>query len=75
MDATYYEVSKHKWLLCTVMVRNQYGSFVPAAHIRTQKGDSDIVAVGLRGYCRDRWTLKWVLTDNSAGKTSCFELN
>ena len=53
------------------MVRNQYGSFVPAAHILTQKEDSDIVAVlrQIREYCQDRWTPKWVLTDDSAGKT------
>ncbi|KAN0074029.1 Protein of unknown function (DUF3435) domain containing protein [Elaphomyces granulatus] len=50
-------------------IRNQYGSFVPAAHILIQKEDSDIVAAALReirGYCRDRWTPKWVLTDDSA---------
>jgi MULE transposase domain len=71
MDAT-HDSNKLKWLLYTVMVRNQYGSFVPTAHILTQKEDSDIVAVALReirGYCRDRWTPKWVLTDDSAGKT------
>jgi hypothetical protein len=80
MDAT-HDSNKLKWLLYTIMVRNQYGSYVPAAHILTQKQDSDIVAVGLReirGFCQDRWTPKWILTDDSAGKTSifsCFELN
>ena len=74
MDAT-HDTNKLKWLLYTVMVRNQYGSFVPAAHLLTQKEDSDIVAVGLREireYCQDRWTPKWVLTDDSAGKTFKF---
>ena len=80
MDAT-HDSNKLKWLLYTIMVRNQYGSYVPAAHILTQKQDSDIVAVGLREIrrlCQDRWTPKWILTDDSAGKTSifsCFELN
>jgi hypothetical protein len=32
MDAT-HDSNKLKWLLYTIMVRNQYGSYVPAAHI------------------------------------------
>jgi MULE transposase domain len=60
MDAT-HKANLLKWLLYTVMVRNQYGSYVLAAHILTQKEDSDIIAAALweiRGYCRDRWTPK-----------------
>ncbi|KAN0069258.1 hypothetical protein V8E54_012887 [Elaphomyces granulatus] len=55
MDAT-HDSNKLKWLLYTIM-----------------KQDSDIVVVGLReihGFCRDRWTPKWILTDDSAGEQS-----
>lgn len=47
MDST-HQTSKLSWLLYTLMVRDEYGSWVPGAHIITAHEDSDIVAAGLK---------------------------
>src|SRR6266498_627323 len=61
------------WFLYTVIVRDKCGSWVPTAHILTAREDSDIVACGLRilkRWCGDRWVLRYILTDGSAGEQS-----
>ena len=47
MDST-HQTNKLSWLLYTLMVRDEYGSWIPGAHMMTAREDSDIVAVGLR---------------------------
>ena len=45
MDCT-QQTNKLSWLLYTLMVRDEYGSWIPGAHMMTAREDSDIVAVG-----------------------------
>lgn len=47
MDST-HQTNKLSWLLYTLMVRDEYGSWIPGAHMMTAREDSDIVAIGLR---------------------------
>ncbi len=47
MDST-HQPNKLSWLLYTLMVRDEYGSWIPDAHMMTAREDSNIVAVGLR---------------------------
>ena len=75
MDST-HKTNWLDWLLYTVMVRDEYASWVPTAHILTEKEDSDIMAAGLRvlkKWCGDRWLLRYMLTDDSAGEQSAVD--
>ena len=47
MDATH--LTNHlKWLLYTLMIRDEQGHWQPSAYIMTKMEDSDIVAAGLQ---------------------------
>ena len=43
MDST-HKLNKLQWLLYTILVRSEYGNWIPAAHILIAKEDSHIVA-------------------------------
>lgn len=42
-----HQTNKLFWLLYTLMVRDEYGSWIPSAYIITARKDSDIVTAGL----------------------------
>lgn len=47
IDATHH-TNKLRWLLYTLMVRDEQGLWMPCAYMMTRLEDSDIVAAGLR---------------------------
>lgn len=47
IDST-HQTNKLSWLLYTLMVTDEYGSWVPGAYIVTAREDSDIIAAGLK---------------------------
>ena len=47
MDAT-HNMNHLKWYLTTLMVRTEYGSWLPTAYFLHKFQDSDILAAGLR---------------------------
>jgi hypothetical protein len=52
-------------------VRDEHAAWIPAAHILTAYEDSDIVTADLRTlkkWCSNRWLLRYMLTDDSAGE-------
>ena len=72
MDAT-HNMNHLKWYLTTLMVRTEYGSWLPTAHFLHAFQDSDILAAGLREikkWCGNQWLLRYILTDDSAGEQS-----
>ena len=46
IDAT-HKTNQLGWLLYTLMVRDDYGSWLPTCYILTEKPDGDILALGL----------------------------
>jgi hypothetical protein len=50
MDSTHC-TNELGWILYNLMVRDEWGSWIVAAHILTAREDSDIVAAGLREVC------------------------
>jgi hypothetical protein len=72
MDAT-HNTNWLGWLLYTLLVRNECGSWLPVGHFLTEKSDGDIVCEALKTlkswvwqtYRRD-WPLRYFLTDDSA---------
>lgn len=75
MDAT-FSTNWLGWLLYTLMVRSEYGSWLPVAHFLAEKGDADVVAAALKIVAswirsdfehpgRD-WPIRYFLTDDSA---------
>ena len=74
MDAT-HKTNWLDWLLYTIMVRDEAGSWLPVSHFVTKTGDGDIVGVALRR-AKDRarrytaqgreWNCRYFLTDDSA---------
>jgi hypothetical protein len=72
MDST-HNTNFLRWFLYTIMVRDEYGIWIPTAHILTAREDSDIIAEALRvlkRWCSGRWRLRYMLTDDSAGEQS-----
>lgn len=70
MDST-HKTNKLAWLLTTLMIRDEYKSWVPAAFILHDAGDSDILAEALiqvKRWCCHRWLLRYMLTDDSAAE-------
>lgn len=72
MDATHC-TNWLDWLLYTIMVRDECGSWIPVGHFLTEKSDGDIVCEALKtlknwvfGHCRRDWPLRYFLTDDSA---------
>ena len=72
MDAT-HQTNWLGWLLCTVMVRDAYGSWLPYSHFLTQFSDADIVAEALSTIktwvkvdMRKEWDCRYFMTDDSA---------
>lgn len=47
MDATHC-TNEMRWLLYTLMVRNEQGNWIPGAHILTAKEDSDVFKLGVK---------------------------
>ena len=47
MDATYC-TNEMRWLLYTLMVRDEQGKWIPGAHILTAKEDSDVLELGVK---------------------------
>src|SRR5436190_10654921 len=75
MDAT-HSMNHLKWYLTTLMVRTEHGSWIPAAHFLHEFQDSDSLAAGLRQikrWCANRWLLRYILTDDSAGEQSAVQ--
>jgi hypothetical protein len=75
MDAT-HNMNHLKWYLTTLMVCTEHGSWLPAAHFLHEFQDSDILAAGLcqiKRWCGNRWLLRYILTDDSAGEQSAVQ--
>ena len=47
MDAT-HKTNQLGWLLYTLMVRNDYGSWLPTCHLLTEKPDGDILPLSFK---------------------------
>src|SRR4051812_23984277 len=72
MDAT-HKTNWLGWLLYTILVRDQYGSWIPVYHFLTKHGDGDIVQLCLSTvrkwvyqHTKKNWLLRYILTDDSA---------
>jgi hypothetical protein len=66
-----------KWKLFTVMIRDEYASWIPAAHMLASNEDGDIIAAFLRQlkqWCRQRWNLRYIITDDSAAEQRAVNL-
>ena len=75
MDAT-HNMNYLKWYLTTLMICTEHGSWLPTAHFLHEFQDSDILAAGLREikkWCGNRWLLRYILTDDSAGEQSAIQ--
>jgi len=73
MDST-HKTNKLGWYLYTIMVRDEYGAWIPAAHLLTNGEDSDILAEAMRYLKRwskgqkGQWQPRYFLTDDSAAE-------
>jgi hypothetical protein len=70
MDST-HNTNKLKWYLSTLMVRDNYYSWIPAAFLLHNNMDSDIIAAALiqiKRWCGMHWLLCYILIDDSASK-------
>ena len=59
------------WYLYTLMVRDEYGSWIPSAHLLSAWEDSEVLAEALckvKAWCLGGWTLRYMLTDDSAAE-------
>jgi len=70
MDST-HETNWLGWPLFTIMVRDEWGSWCPAAHFLTRRQDSDVIVAALsklREWTggKEGWRCRWFLTDDSA---------
>jgi hypothetical protein len=70
MDAT-HDSNWLGWLLYTLMVRDDWGSWIPVAHFLAEKEDGDIIVrclQELKRWCGGRrgWIPRYFLTDDSA---------
>lgn len=79
MDAT-HKTNWLGWLLYTIVVCNQYGSWLPVAQFVTSDGDGDIVAAALqtlKRWCKEvnyKWQPRYILTDDSAVEQKAVKL-
>ena len=78
MDSSHH-TNHLKWKLFTVMVRSEYGRWIPYAHMLTDHEDGDINAAFLRKlkqWCGGRggWRLRYMLTDDSSAEQKAVRL-
>ena len=70
MDAT-HNTNRLHWKLFTVMVRHEYGNWIPGAHMLYEHEDGDIISaflVSLQRWCggESGWQPQYFITDDSA---------
>lgn len=80
MDAT-HKTNWLGWLLYTISVRNNEGSWLPVAHFLTKEQDGDIIAASLiqiKQWCVEAtgkpWDLRYFLTDDSAAEQKAMRI-
>ncbi|MCJ1345134.1 hypothetical protein MMC31_003339 [Peltigera leucophlebia] len=72
MDAT-HNTNRLHWKLFTVMIRHEYGNWIPGAHMLCEHEDGDIIAAflaTLRRWCGGEggWQPRYFVTDDSAAE-------
>lgn len=69
MDST-HSTNQLKWKLFTLMIRDEYGSWIPGAHMLADAEDGDIIGEFLRLIKRwsRAWRLRYMITDDSAAE-------
>lgn len=70
MDST-FSTNRLKWPLYTLMVWDESGCWIAAAHLLASNEDSAILAEALRRiktWCQGGWILRYMLTDDSAAE-------
>lgn len=72
MDAT-HNTNRLHWKLFTVMIRHEYGNWIPGAHMLSEYEDGDIIAtflLHLRRWCGGDggWQPRYFLTDDLAAE-------
>lgn len=58
-----------KCKIFTMMIRDEYASWMPGAHMLASNEDDDIIEAFLcqiKTWCRDSWMLCYIITNNSA---------
>ena len=78
MDAT-HNVDALDWHLFTIVIRTEYNSYLPCAHMVSSNEDGDIIAEFLRTiktWCGGRggWQPRYFLTDDSAAEQRAVKL-
>ena len=78
MDATYNTNHLH-WKLFTVMIRHEYGNWIPGAHMLSEYEDGDIIVAfltHLRCWCGGNGDgqPRYFVTDDSAAEQRAVEL-
>ena len=72
MDST-HNTNNSDWFLYTIMVRTEYGKWMPCAHMLSKTEDGDIVGAFLcqvKKWCGGPggWLLRYIITDDSAAE-------
>ena len=75
MDST-HNTNSLKWLLYTLLVREETGCWLPAGHVLTSGQDSAILAEALTlfwEWTENCWQLRYCLTDDSAAEQAAIQ--
>lgn len=64
------QMSRLQWRLTSFTIRDEYGSWVPAAFFLRDSLDTELMKMAfsqLRTWCADQWPLRYIISDGSMG--------